>query len=263
MELDLTRDDSILEFTWEGQRFRFVFVDWDSVALGKPVFHLSEHFKVGTDEPSVRNHLERQGLTQHLHEVMLTARIPASDIVATHSLQKAGLYFVELTLHPNIMLQQTDHGHQAYYEMQSAQQEHLDLLLSATASSFTCSRFFRDPLVPKEAAESRFLQWLRSSRESQNKNLWIFLDDDGEPLGYFLDRAEGESRFLELTAMFGRAQGRGHAKRVWETYLANHQARGVVSVSTNISAENSKVVGLYPKLGFNFLEPSVVLHGHF
>lgn len=263
MTLDLTRDDSILEFTLEGERFRFVFVDWDAVAIGKPVFHLSEHWTVGTQERSVGNLVAHQALSQQLHDLMLTARLPASEIVARHSLSKAGLYFVELTLHPNIMLQQTDFGHHAHFEMKSAKEDDFHLLLSETASAFSYSRFFRDPLVQKEAAESRFLNWLRSSRESQNKNVWIFLDDDGEPLGFFLDRAEGDSKFIELTAMFSRARGTGKAKGVWETYLANQRAGGVVGVSTNISAENSAVVGLYPKLGFRFLEPSVAYHGHF
>jgi RimJ/RimL family protein N-acetyltransferase len=194
---------------------------------------------------------------------MLTARVPSSNLVLRNLLQGLGFHFVELTLHPQLSLLQSPQDYGIHLDMRLAEESQAELLLAEAETAFQHSRFFRDPLVPRGAASMRFREWVRSSWASDHKKTWIFFDTKGEPIAFFLDRAEGKDKFLELTAILGKHRGQGVAKLVWQTYLSHQRLQGVETINTNISAENSGVVALYPKLGFRFLEPSIAFHCHF
>lgn len=198
-----------------------------------------------------------------LGNLMLSARVPSSDLSVRHILSLLGFEFVELTLHPQVSLKNRFEPYENHFEMRAVSEPEIELLLMESEQAFQYSRFFRDPFVPAENAALRFREWVRSGIGMAHKNTWVFLDSVGNPLAFFLDRQDGDQRFLELTAVLEASRGRGLARKVWETYLFEKQLEGVETIKTNISAENSSVVALYPKLGFTFAEPSVAMHRHY
>lgn len=193
---------------------------------------------------------------------MLSARVPSSDLSVRHLLSLLGFEFVELTLHPEVSLKNRVEPYEKHFEMRAVSGPEVELILLESEHAFQYSRFFRDPFVPTENAALRFREWVRSSIGVANKNTWLFLDSLGKPLAFFVDRQDGDQRFLELTAMLETSRGLGLARKVWETYLFAQKLEGADTVKTNISAENSAVVALYPKLGFSFAMPSIAMHLH-
>lgn len=225
--------------------------------MKKPVYDLLEwHRKIGFDEA------KSPGCPPALGDILLTARIPSTDLDLRRTLSESGFHFMELTLHPHLDLQAVGGAYQIGCTMRTISQNELDFVLQEAQTSFQYSRFFRDPMVAAERAAMRFHNWVRNSIKDPNKQVLLFKSSSGEPLGFFVERGTEGERFLELTAMFPQARGRGLARVVWETYLRTRYEDGVISLKTNISAENSAVVGLYPRLGFVFKNPSVVFHCH-
>ncbi len=263
MQLDVTHHDSSFELKYRGHRFGFSLVSWDSEALRLPVYHLSNvtplYFPTAENSEEINAYIKSKSASSN---AMLTARIPATEIVVAKLLQEIGFYFVEMTLHPTLNLQSEARKDEFHFEMRQANESDLALMLVESEEAFQHSRFFRDPMVSREGAKTRFREWVRSSQQSENKRSWIFLDHDGRAVAFFIDRVTHSEAFLELTAMFSQFRGQGEAKQVWETYLAFQRRAGIQSVKTNISAENSAVVAIYPKLGFKFAPASIAFHKH-
>jgi RimJ/RimL family protein N-acetyltransferase len=173
-----------------------------------------------------------------------------------------GFEFVELTLHPEISLDNPPRKFEPRVAMRNADSTDLDLLLSESQEAFQYSRFFRDTQIPRHAAGARFREWVRAGLESEDKDLLIFSDEQGTPIAFFLVKPVGSDCFLELTSILAASRGKSLATLVWETFLASAENRGFKKIRTNISGENSAVVALYPKLGFLLREPSVAFHFH-
>ncbi|EED35984.1 acetyltransferase, GNAT family [Luminiphilus syltensis NOR5-1B] len=80
-------------------------------------------------------------------------------------------------------------------------------------------------------------------------------------VGFFVvEHKRNQEIYWHLTAINPRWQGRGYGYRAWLAMLRHHQMAGYRSVTTTISAGNSRVLNLYAKLGFRFIAPEKTFH---
>lgn len=236
----------------------------DSHVAHYPVFHLVSHKVFGLTEGIIEGWNSQLAELARENRFMLSARIDASELELRSILQTLSLQVIEWTLHPFIDLRETSRRFVSVMESRRARGDEIKEVAFEASKAFQVSRFHRDIRINPSVAHKRFENWILNSSLDPRKELTLFLDPrSGEPAAFFLSRREGDSVFLELTAVFEKFRGKGLALSVWETFLSHQNAAQVRIVSTNISAENSAVIGLYPKLGFSFSNSSVAFHGHY
>lgn len=138
-----------------------------------------------------------------------------------------------------------------------------DALEKIAATSFHHGRYHADPWFPRELADRRYLQWLRSALSDPAAGTHVYVVGPRGGVKGFL-HAEVKDSVADLrlgavdpdinpgTAGFSLFLGTMHA-------LAEI---GVRSVVARVSATNTAVLNLYAALGFRFSDPEVVLHWH-
>lgn len=239
-------------------------MDWDSTVFSFPVLNLVEHKQDGITPELAQVWKSELSALAEQNRFMLTARVEANEIQLRSTLQNLELQAIEWTLHPRIDLHKTTRAYSRLIDSRRATDAEIAQIANEAGKAFQISRYHRDTRIDPRLADQRFENWIRTSTSDPTKELTVFLDPaSGEPVAFFLHRRDGDNVFLELTAVFEKFRGLGFSQRVWETFLADQLAKNVGAVTTNISAENSAVIGIYPKLGFSFSDSSVVYHGHF
>jgi len=239
-------------------------VPWDTRLFGFPVFSL-ESWQISEDS---RDLASRGWHLSALHaigsqRVLLTGRVPANEDALRGVLNLLPMAIVEWTLHPVLDLGSFELSTDSKVQIRVASGEDRQWLRSQARGAFEMSRFFRDPFVPKEVAAGRFESWVDAALEDPAKEVFLFENESEETLGFFVVSSSQGIAHLELTAIADSKRGQGWSLAVWEAFLLRAKTSGLRSVTTNISAENSAVVGIYPKLGFRFGQSSVAMHGHF
>lgn len=253
-----------MSFQVSGESIHFERVDSDSVLFGWPVYGYS---KASVQPNSLRHLFEAppalsKSVTQD--RFCLIARVPSADVALRVLLHELGMRVMEQTLHPTLEKEDFEHSEGAMRVGLCQDSDTASWLLDQAESSFEFSRYHRDPLVPDGAANKRFRNWVEAALDDSSKQvLTVGFPDETLPAGWFVTSIDGGQVFLELTAMASHYKGRGFAHTAWSTLCKYFFDSGAVRISTNISAENSALLRLYPKLGFKFGSPSVALHGHF
>jgi RimJ/RimL family protein N-acetyltransferase len=257
-------ENSSLEIRVESDFLLFSKVPWDTKLFGLDVFSL-ESWTISTQVSAIDSKAWRTNVLSTVggQPAILAGRVPAKEVALRVTLGAIGMSIVEWTLHPELDLATYQPKMSTNLKMRIASKDDLTWLLSEAQDAFEVSRFFRDPFVPKDLAAKRFRAWVETSLNDPSKDVFIFENIDHQPIGFFVVSVKGEIANLELTAITSARRGQGWSGPVWETYLVHAKSNGLKRVSTNISAENSAVIGIYPKLGFRFGSSSVAMHGHF
>jgi RimJ/RimL family protein N-acetyltransferase len=170
---------------------------------------------------------------------------------------------IEWTLHPVLDIESFESTSKVPVHVRLATEKDHQWIKTQARSAFVMSRYYRDPKVPDGLASKRFENWIDSGLADSEKEVIVFEDDGQQPLGFFVVTISGSEVNLDLTAIADSKRGQGLSLPVWEAYIRHAKSSGLKTVTTNISAENSAVVGIYPKLGFRFGPSSVAMHGHF
>ena len=194
---------------------------------------------------------------------MLTGRLPANEDALRAVLVGINMSIVEWTLHPTLDLELLAPTANSEVSMRQASQDDLIWITKEARDAFKVSRFYRDALVPRNLAAERFEAWVESAFVDPEKEVLVFENRELQPLGFFIVSVAAGIAQLELTAISESMRGMGWSLPVWGAYLKHAKRIGLKSVRTNISAENSAVIGIYPKLGFKFSQSSVAMHGHY
>lgn len=239
-------------------------VPWDTKLFGLDVYAL-ESWALADETRDIKSGDWRASTLDALNgqSAILTGRVPSKDDALRAALSAIGMSIVEWTLHPELDLETYKPMTNSQVVMRLASNDDIEWISTEAQDAFAVSRFFRDSNVSKHLAAKRFSLWVESSFDNPSKQVFVFEDHEHQPIGFFVVSATNESAHLELTAITAEMRGKGKSMSVWDSYLRYAKSIGVKVVTTNISAENSAVIGIYPKLGFRFGESSVAMHGHF
>lgn len=198
-----------------------------------------------------------------INPAVLTCRVPADSFRLIDSLESIGFRHMETTLHPRLDVDSAVTAKRQSIEIHRATESDSQGLLQIAAESFKVTRFHRDPSIENGRADSRFANWVEDSILGGQKEVFVFRVTEAEGIaGFFVVRRVGAESFWELTAISSDFRGRGLSRPIWEAFIQFERERGVAVIRSNISAENLRVVTLYPRLGFSYESVSQVLHLH-
>lgn len=238
-------------------------VPWDTAAFNVPVAQISAIELPGTDGASqawgtFMAWLDARGVN------FVSCRLGHSALAESMFLEQHGFRFVEMVLHPYVMLEGYEAIQDLPLKVEHAVADDLPLLRRIAEVAFSHERYHMDPRIDKRLADLRYGRWVEQTLHHPLQRLFK-LSEGGETVALFIteDRLTEDRRteiYWHLTAIAPCHQGRGYGRRAWLTMLSRHQAQGAVKVSTTIAARNCSVLNLYSQLRFRFAEPEMSFH---
>lgn len=79
---------------------------------------------------------------------------------------------------------------------------------------------------------------------------WLFLEDDGEPIGFVWLRFMGQTATIEPIGIAQARQGEGFGRKLLHATLRHLQSTPVNRVSLGVHADNQTAIQLYQSVGF-------------
>jgi hypothetical protein len=193
---------------------------------------------------------------------LLVARLPSGDTATINSFQRSGFQVREVSLHPNLEISDSHLGYTVDERLRVTEvgREDLPEIVRIAGATFSISRFYREPEVSDALAGRRYENWVKSSFLNPSHRVLKGTNEENEIIGFFIIKIDSGVATWLLTAMSDKFISTGLTKKLWSLMIKESYRLGSRSITTTISSDNVKVVGLYPKLGFRFTETSWVLH---
>jgi RimJ/RimL family protein N-acetyltransferase len=232
-------------------------VPWDMAAFQMPVAQISaieikDAAAAAVDWASFADWLQARDVR------IASCRLGHGELPASMFLEQHGFRFVEMVLHPYLMLD-TLMPPEATLEVVPATPQDLPLLRRIAETAFSHERYHVDPRVDKRLADIRYGRWVENTLTHPRQRLFKLMDGARTVALFITEDIDGDV-YWHLTAIAPDCQGQGYGRRAWSTMMARHQAQGLRKLSTTISARNSAVLNLYARLQFRFAAPDMTFH---
>lgn len=233
---------------------------WDSAVFGSIVVSIDK-FHVMNELGALRDFKGFLVWLDANSVGLVSCRLPQQNLIESMVLEAHNFRFVEMVLHPyttNLHLLELAGD---TLEVQTAKDGDLTNLMEIARTAFSNERFHLDPRIPNGVADKRYVQWVRSCLNHPTQKL-LRISERDETIGLFITQESLTLKKVEwlLTAISPSLQGLGYGKRVWRTMLSFYQSKGTQTISTTISARNSRVLNLYSQLQFRFGDPEMTFH---
>jgi hypothetical protein len=245
-------------------------IPWETRNLGLPSFRVSADFLRAPDPPALRAGLDAAG---RAGPFFAQARVPKTEHAALPALQRLGFYFVESTLEPFSVLSRNEVltrfradpsasvprrfrlDELAMDDLRRDDPGEVGQMQALVRDVFADDRFHLDPNCDPAAADARFSHWTADLLADPGVT-YVALRRRGELIG--LGARRGEDAIL---GGFTRAHaGSGLGEYFWLTFFERAHQSGVPRIQTVISANNTSVLNLYARIGFQFRHPATTLH---
>jgi hypothetical protein len=233
---------------------------WDEAIFGFSVADL----RVGPEPPKAKDvFLFLEALLKFCKRTgseLVSARVAASDTALSALLTAGGFVYVDFSLLATLHTLKPGPPTKAGFTVRRAEAEDHEAIYEICGNAFNFGRYHADPHFPRELANRRYVEWARRALSGSDPGDFVFvLGNPGNVTGFMHVALHENNADLRLGAVVP-----GSSLGFWlysETLRAAH-ALGANSVSTGISAANTRVLQLYSGLGFRFSRPEVVLHWH-
>jgi GNAT superfamily N-acetyltransferase len=178
--------------------------------------------------------------------------LKCAPLESKQELISAGFYYADTLIRPEAPRDQ----------LKLFQKEGLEVVLSALSpeievlgrNSFEHGRFHKDPHMKPQAADQRYLNWMRDLAAASK----LYLVSYSGKLAAFVCAEGGH---LVLHAVAQEFRGKGLAKYLWSAVLRElYKNKEIEVFSSSVSASNLAALNLYASLGFSFKGAQEVWH---
>lgn len=215
---------------------------WLGAVLGRPAFALAS----AADAIDLR-----EGAFYY-------AKLPTEQVGEVLELCASGLYVVDV----NVTLARAP-GHTGVrpaFEVAPLAGDDAEAVLEIAGTCFRYSRFHLDPAIPREVADRVKREWVASYVGGARGIELLVARDGSGPLGFLAVLGDDDARVIDLVGVAERAQRRGVASALVETFARRHADAAVLRVGTQ--AANIPSLRLYAAHGYVVERTAYVLHGH-
>lgn len=234
------------------------FLPQDSRHFSLSIFELSLDFS-SIMMPQFDNYLKVQ--LQNTGAEMVSVRIPVECSEARLKLQKIGFKFIDRTVDPQLSADAIPKINSSM-TVDYCDLSDLDSISSAASQIFQHSRYHLDNFFPKELANTRMENWIRTSILNPEHKVVKILDENRETIAFFVSEKQGVNVKWLLNGMtLGNSQ-RGIGALAWASMINHEFHGGSTAIVTRISTANLAAINLYRKLNFSFTNVFDVFHLH-
>jgi len=245
-------------------------LSWETRNLGVSAFALSDEFFVEPDFDLLTQCLSE--LQASHRSIFVQARLPTNSRIS-RIIESANFYFIETTLSPysnlrkNVALSTFSANPglflPARYSLNdmhlTADVQQYPILLAAikgiAVEAFSDDRFHRDHNCDPTTASRRYLFWVEDLLNDTAVRFHV-LSHKERPVSFMASR-EGNLLLAGFAAKFA---GSGMGEYFWLSVMQSLMSQQIDRVETLISANNTRVLNLYAKIGFKFRFPQSTFH---
>jgi ribosomal protein S18 acetylase RimI-like enzyme len=221
-------------------------------------FWLTEQFSY----PVKKLQLGEGGETGHIaddNKIFIYATLPVEKTEYVNDLMQEGFSLIETQL--QFKKNNTSHSNLSTVSVRFANDQDKDALLAIAESSFSHSRFHKDPNIPNELANKIKRNWVANYFSgARGTHMVVGLDKD-KPVGFTqIIKTQSDDMIIDLIAVDEPFRGKGFA-RAMITFAANNIPK-IQKLIVGTQLTNYSSIASYQKLGFTLDKASYTLHYH-
>lgn len=243
---------------------QYAIIPWDSNSLDNTTVEI-ENFTVSS-LIVLQKMLERLQLTLHLKKGdLLFSKIPLKDNAKAMILDRAGFYWIEVTITLDIDLSTWKPARFTFsqgneYRLLHASNADKQNIRKIAGSTFVADRFHLDPAIPKARADHRFEMWIENSFRSSD-TLYKFVNKKNTTIGFFIVNEHPDYAEFRLAGLHPKYVSRGLGKMLYHRMYALLKRKKYTLIKSVISLNNIRVMNVYMYLGHaKFINPLIALH---
>jgi len=240
---------------------RYHLTPWDIPVLGENAASISL-IHVLTESAAVRDYAKFHDWCVRQRVVLVSCRLPQSQLLECGFLEARGFRFIELNYRPRLdglgrlSLDDVDRAIEIVRASANDEAE----IVSIAGEIYDTGRFHVDPLLGSEIGNRRYRAWASNAFRHPGQDVLKCVLHGRIVAFMVVEESRPTSRFWSLVGLAPGLARQGLGRRVWRAVLDFHRREGVTEVSTSISSHNIPVHNLYVSLGFRFPPPLVTLH---
>lgn len=198
----------------------------------------------------------------------LFVRVDSNDLATIHALEENGFRFIEDILYFRYDFDDVTKFNHTRYNVRPFQSTDLEALIAIARSTFTNSRFHRDPHIDRRKADGLYERWIQTIC-AQEPNHVSVIEVDGKPVGFTIYEIKNLIDYFGKRIMVWRLAGISEDQKGkgigYDLYLGTlNIVRNKADIVYGSSASvNVPSVKLLLKLGFKFVSSSLTFHKWF
>ena len=176
-----------------------------------------------------------------------TYRLPSTQIEMAQNLEKLGFLLVDGSINFEADLRSITIGE--FENIEEAKESDLERLRDISGSSFSLTRFFNDPIISIDKAQSIYREWITNSLNGYADKVFVY-KKEGKVLGYVTVK----DRHIQLIAVESSHQGKGIGKKLIWAAVAHLKKRNLDKIFIETQIQNIKAIRAYTKCGFKAVD---------
>lgn len=196
----------------------------------------------------------------------ISVKVPALNLPVVHSFESQEFLFYEAWIYNKFDHNKLDKQRRAPYNLRFAGEDDFKLMLKYSKGAFSTHRFYIDPHIPYQKANSLYTKWIHTSIEDPNQKI-LTLDIDKKPMAFMTYYESDLSKYFNLKfAMWKMAvldpsgRGKGFGTDFFISLMFHHRQNGLDVTDSGISMRNVSSLNLHTKLNFKFISTLVTFH---
>ncbi len=238
-------------------------IPWDSESFGFGVSALEPCYD---DKQSNQAALLEDALKAYCQDKqvrLITATISSDQHAASLLLQKAGFYFIDLSLSVHYgNLKDISTGSPAGFSLTMATPEEIDVLVEMAGRSFQHGRYHLDDCFPRPLADRRYADWLSRCRDSDNPQQILCARIHDAICGFSVVENKGSKGYMHLHALDSKWRGKKLGTGLILQSLDYLRGLGAETAGTKISSSNLNALNMHSRLNGRFTAADRLLHWH-
>ncbi|AMC94056.1 hypothetical protein AOC36_08660 [Erysipelothrix larvae] len=162
----------------------------------------------------------------------------------------------------NIQFKKTLGGKQDYQDDKTyvvSNMSRNDQIMRIAKKSFSYSRFFNDPNLPKSESNNIYLHWTEDAFNQENK-FFVISEREGNIVGFILFSLDETSSVIELIAVEEKYKGKRVGKSLIHTMESFVIDQGIKNIKVGTQVNNISAVQFYLAIGFKYVGCVTMYH---
>lgn len=238
-----------MNYSWKLSKF-------DTEILGYKVAKIINIDTSGDDATILQNVHELNKNLKENNIKYATYRVNANNYPIIHALEKSGYMLVDglISLETTINIAKKDTNN----HVRRATEDDLMSLLEIAGEVFNVTRYYHDPIIPKDKADLMYKTWVKNTLEGKFGDM-ILLWEEKKVFGLITLDKKGQ---VPLVGVSKEARGKGIARELVESALNQFRDWGIKKILVETQMTNIPALSLYQSCGFKIADSHLTFRLH-
>ncbi|MEK7517755.1 MAG: GNAT family N-acetyltransferase [Patescibacteria group bacterium] len=231
-----------MNYSWKLSKF-------DTKVLGYNVAKIIKIETTGGDHNILQNIHELNKSLKENNIKYATYRVNANNYPTIHALGKCGYILVDGLITLETV---TDLGkHNRNKHIRIATKNDLPTLLKTVGEVFNATRYYHDPVIPKEKADNIYKEWVKNTLHGKFGDMVVVWEERKRILGFITLDKKGQ---IPLVGVAKTARGKGIGRELVESVLNKFENWGAKKIIVETQMTNIPALKLYQSCGFKIAD---------